>query len=64
MDAGHSPRGGFCFRAAHVDPSPAGAGPTPFVCDEEVDIVEFDEAVDASDEEEFARWMLLRGMNI
>lgn len=63
LDAGHSPRGAF-FRAAHADPSPAGDGPTPFVCDDEVDMVEFDEAVEARDDEELARWMLLRGMNI
>ena len=63
LDAGHSPRGPF-FRAAQLDASPAGAGPTPFVCDEDDDIVGADEAVEASDDEELARWMLLRGMNI
>lgn len=65
LDAGHSPRGAF-FRA-HVGASPAGAGVTPFApfgWDEVFDTVELADAVDASDEDEFVRWTLLRGMNI
>lgn len=63
FDAGHSPLGAF-FRAAHVDPSPAGAGPTPFACEETVDIVEVADACEERDEDELERWALLRGMNI
>jgi hypothetical protein len=63
LDAGHSPRGAF-FRA-HVDPSPCGDGTTPFACDDDdADTVELDDAAEDSEEDEFARWTLLRGMNI
>jgi hypothetical protein len=61
LDAGHSPRGAF-FRA-QVGPSPAGEGVTPFVCEGAGDIVAAD-AVDASEEDEFERCTVLRGMNI
>lgn len=63
LDAGHSTLGAF-FRAAHVDPSPTGEGPTPFVCEDDVDKVELVEACEERDEDEFVRWALLRGMNI
>lgn len=64
LDAGHSPLGAF-FRAAHVeDASPAGAGPTPFGCDDADDIVEVEDACDDSEDDELERWALLRGMNI
>jgi hypothetical protein len=59
--AGHSPRGAF-FRA-QVGPSPAGEGVTPFVCGGAADTVAVD-AVDTSEEDEFARCTVLRGMNI
>lgn len=62
--AGHNPLGAF-FRAAQVEPSAAGAGPTALVCDDEaVDIVDADEACEESDEDEFERWALFRGINI
>jgi hypothetical protein len=61
FEGGHSPRGAF-LRAAKVDPSPAGAGPTPCVCEDEVEMVEVAEAVDDKDDDEFARCRLLRGM--
>lgn len=40
------------------------AGVTPFGCDEDADIVDVLEACDDSDEEEFWRWTLFRGMNM
>ena len=61
--AGHSPLGAF-LRAAQVEPSVAGAEPTPFGCDDEDDIVEALEACDDSEEELLERWALLRGMSI
>lgn len=66
FDAGHSPLGAF-FRAAHVEPSPAGADPTPFACcgdDDDVEMVELLDACEERDEDELERWALLRGMNI
>lgn len=63
FEAGHSPLEPF-FRAAHVDASPAGAGPTPFVWTDEVGMAVLEDALELSDEEEFERWMLLRGINI
>ena len=62
LAAVHIPRGAF-FRA-HVGPSPAGEGITPFACDDVLDAVELPDAVDASDDDELLRWTLLRGMNI
>ena len=62
--AGHSPLGAF-LRAAQFEPSAAGAGPPPFGCDEEAaDRVDVDEACDESDEDEFERCALFRGMYI
>lgn len=59
--AGHNPLGAF-FRA-QVEPSAADVVPTPFVCDDEaVDMVDVDDAWDDSEEDEFERCALFRGM--
>jgi hypothetical protein len=51
--AGHSPLGALVLRAA---------GATPFGCEEAADMVEVVDACDDSDELEFDRWALLRGI--
>jgi hypothetical protein len=60
--AGHSPLGAF-FRA-HVDPSPAGAGPTPLDCDDVADTVDVEDACDERDDDELERCAVFRGMNM
>jgi hypothetical protein len=59
--AGHSPLGAFVLRAAHAGSVPL-AGATPLDCEEAADIVDVDDACDESDELEFDRWALFRGM--
>lgn len=59
--AGQSPLGAFVLRAAHAGSVPFG-GATPFDCDEAADMVDVVDACDDSDELEFDRWALLRGI--
>jgi hypothetical protein len=59
--AGHSPLGALVLRAAHAGSVPF-AGATPFGCEEAADMVEVVDACDDSDELEFDRWALLRGI--
>jgi hypothetical protein len=59
--AGHSPLGAFVLRAAHAGSVPL-AGATPLDCEEAADIVDVDEACEESDELEFDRWALFRGI--
>ena len=62
--AGHSPLGAFVLRAAHAGSVAVPlAGATPFDCEEAADMVEVVDACDDSDELEFVRWALLRGIN-
>ena len=59
---GHRPRAGF-FLAAQL-PASGGVGATPLACTDDAVTVEADEAVelvDAMDEEEFCRCIVLRG---
>lgn len=58
---GHSPLGAF-FRAAHVDPSPAGADPTLLDCEDVADAVEVEDACEDSDDDELERCAVFRGM--
>jgi len=62
FDVGHNPRVGF-FRAPQVEPSAFTEGPIPFVCEFAV-TVEVEEAEVESDEAEFDRWTVLRGINM
>jgi hypothetical protein len=60
---GHSPLGAF-LRAAQVDPSAAGAGTTPFDCDDAADAVELDDACEERDDDELERCAGFRGINM
>lgn len=64
LGAGHNPLGAFCFRAAHVDPSPAGAGPTPLDCEDVADVVELVDACEDRDDEELERCAVFLGMKM
>ena len=59
LPGGQSPRVGF-FRTAQLPDSPE-VTLVPLVCAEEADIVDVDELVEASEEDEFCRCAVLRG---
>jgi hypothetical protein len=59
LPGGHSPRVGF-FLVAHP-PASDEVALLPLVCADEAEMVEVVELVEAMDEEEFWRWMVLRG---
>lgn len=59
LPGGQRPLVGF-FRTAQLPDSP-DVMLVPLVCAEDADMVEVDEFVEASDEEEFCRWAVLRG---
>ena len=59
LPGGQSPLVGF-FRTAQLLDSPE-VTLVPFVCTEEADMVDVDEFVEASEEDEFCRWAVLRG---
>jgi hypothetical protein len=59
--AGHSPLGALVLRAAHAGSVPL-TGATPLDCEEAADIVEVVDACDDSDELEFDRCTLFRGI--
>jgi hypothetical protein len=62
LDAGHSPLGALVLRAAHAASVPL-VGTVPFDCVEAAESVEVVDACDDSEELEFVRCALLRGMN-
>lgn len=62
LDGGHNPRGPFL--RAQAAASPAGAGVAPLVWGVSAGTMVLAEADDAREDEEFARWRFLRGMNI
>jgi hypothetical protein len=60
--AGHNPLGALVLRAAHAGSVPFAGGATPFDCEEAAEIVEVVDACDESEELEFDRCALFRGM--
>jgi hypothetical protein len=59
LPGGHSPLVGF-FLTAQLPDSPE-VTLVPLVCAEEADMVDVDEFVEASEDDEFCRWAVLRG---
>lgn len=59
LPGGHNPRVGF-FRTAQLPDSP-DVTLVPLVCADDADMVDVEEFVEASEEDEFCRWAVLRG---
>lgn len=62
-EGGHKPRAVFFF-VPQVEPSPGPTFGNPFDCAVVAVIVPFEDAVDAVEEDDPVRCMVLRGMNI
>lgn len=60
LPGGHMPRGVGFFLATQL-PASEGGALVPLVCADDAEMVDVDEAFEAMDEEEFCRWMDLRG---
>lgn len=62
--AGHNPLGALFFLAAQAAASLPFEDARPLGCEEDAEMVEVLEACDESEEAEFVRWTLFRGINI